>query len=290
MSSQDLTKLADENQDTINEFFDENVAPIINNFNDGMPISGMARTPATNILSPDGGQKTPLSFMSLPSRRYGFLTPPVRQTSIIGMPEMRRSHSYIPTSPGESSLNSLELEAIAAVHELQFAVKDIFVSELLPRTSELIFLNVTSLEGQAYCVELTMKGWRVTSLRHDCMNGDIKNIELHTKYFEAIYSLLDNVSPNYRDKFSEALSSKLKQLQQQTESGSKWQMEYGYNNLYSTPGKISASASFNNGNDRQILEDIVGENYYYDNGPITVNVKHPSSDSYNQKKDGFSFL
>uniref|UniRef100_A0A915IFE7 GSKIP domain-containing protein n=1 Tax=Romanomermis culicivorax TaxID=13658 RepID=A0A915IFE7_ROMCU len=49
-------------------------------------------------------------------------------------------------SPTESSLNSLELEAIAAVHELQFVVKDIFVSELLPRTSELIFLNVTTLE------------------------------------------------------------------------------------------------------------------------------------------------
>lgn len=46
-----------------------------------------------------------------------------------------------------SAHNSLELEAIAAVHELSFAVEAIFVSEMLPRTPELIFVNVTTLEG-----------------------------------------------------------------------------------------------------------------------------------------------
>lgn len=147
--------------------------------------------------------------MSLPTGRYGFMTPPIRPVGAI--PAQKFGGSYV--SPGESSLNSLELEAIAAVHELQFAVKDIFVSELLPRTSELIFLNVTTLEGQAYCIELTMKGWRVTSLRHDCMNGDYQHIDLHTRYFETIYALMDNISTSYRRKFSEALSAKLTLLQ-----------------------------------------------------------------------------
>jgi hypothetical protein len=105
------------------------------------------------------------------------------------------------------------LEAIAAVHELQFAVKDIYVSEMLPRTSELIFLNVTTLEGQAYCVELTMKGWRVTSLRHDCMNGDIHHLDLHVQYFETIYALMDRISPDYRRRFTDALTSKLNAIQ-----------------------------------------------------------------------------
>uniref|UniRef100_A0A915IBT1 GSKIP domain-containing protein n=1 Tax=Romanomermis culicivorax TaxID=13658 RepID=A0A915IBT1_ROMCU len=110
------------------------------------------------------------------------------------------------------SLNALELEAIAAVHELQFAVKDIFVSELLPRTSDLIFLNITTAEGQPYCVELTKKGWRVTSLRHDCMNGDISNINLHVLYFETIYSLMDAISKRYRESFSGKLTEKLSEL------------------------------------------------------------------------------
>lgn len=55
---------------------------------------------------------------------------------------------------------SLELEAIAAVHELasdvrisvffgkkKVQVKQISVSEILPRTSDLIFLNIKTYEG-----------------------------------------------------------------------------------------------------------------------------------------------
>ncbi|VDK56956.1 unnamed protein product, partial [Cylicostephanus goldi] len=41
----------------------------------------------------------------------------------------------------------LELEAIAAVHELSHEVQDISVSEMLPRTSDLIFVNVKTQEG-----------------------------------------------------------------------------------------------------------------------------------------------
>ena len=43
---------------------------------------------------------------------------------------------------------------------------------MLPRTPELIFVNVTTVEGTPYCLELTFKGWRVCSTRHDCMMGD----------------------------------------------------------------------------------------------------------------------
>lgn len=148
----------------------------------------------------------------------GFMTPPAMApwalphsgASYVVSPPRRKSSSI---SPNEASLNSLELEAIAAVHELQFAVKDIYVSEMLPRTSELIFLNLTTLEGQAYCVELTMKGWRVTSHRHDCMNGDINNLDLHVQYFETIYALMDRISPAYRRRFTDALMSKLAAVQ-----------------------------------------------------------------------------
>uniref|UniRef100_A0A1I7W4K0 DUF727 domain-containing protein n=1 Tax=Loa loa TaxID=7209 RepID=A0A1I7W4K0_LOALO len=122
----------------------------------------------------------------------------------------RSLHGTNPQSRGESSL---ELEAVAAVHELSFAVQTISVSEILPRTPDLIFVNVTTVEGQPYCLELTLKGWRVTSLRHDCMHGDYTRLDLFTVYYDTLYDLMDKLSPNYRNLFSEKLAQKLRMLQ-----------------------------------------------------------------------------
>jgi len=109
--------------------------------------------------------------------------------------------------------STLELEALAAVHQLSFAVQSISVSEMLPRTSELIFINVTTFEGQPYCIELTHKGWRVTSLRSDCMQGDFTRIELFTMYHESLSTLLDLISPAYKLRFSEKLATRLRLLE-----------------------------------------------------------------------------
>lgn len=115
----------------------------------------------------------------------------------------------------EPCSSSLEFEALAAVHRLSFAVRDISVSEMLPRTSQLIFVNVTTLEGlfyllifiiyinffylgQPYCLELTAKGWRITSLRTDCMQGDFTRMELFTAYYESVYDLMSVISPTYK--------------------------------------------------------------------------------------------
>ncbi|VDK56503.1 unnamed protein product [Gongylonema pulchrum] len=122
----------------------------------------------------------------------------------------RSVHGTNPQSRGDSSL---ELEAIAAVHELSFAVKIISVSEILPRTPDLIFVNLTTTEGQPYCLELTMKGWRVTSLRHDCMQGDFTRLDLFTTYYDTLYDLMDELSPGYRNRFNEKLAQKLRMLQ-----------------------------------------------------------------------------
>ncbi|CAJ0925790.1 unnamed protein product, partial [Mesorhabditis belari] len=71
----------------------------------------------------------------------------------------------------DPELSTLEIEAAAAVREVSFAVQNISVSEILPRTTELMFLNLTTKEGSSYCIELTIKGWRIASNRNDCMNG-----------------------------------------------------------------------------------------------------------------------
>ncbi|CAI2344907.1 unnamed protein product [Caenorhabditis sp. 36 PRJEB53466] len=111
--------------------------------------------------------------------------------------------------------SSLEEEALAAVQEHAFAVSAIGVSEMLPRTSQLVFINVATLENHTHCIELTQKGWRVASHRNDCMNGDFRQLEIHTKYFESLHSLLTEISPLYREKFGQQLMAKLNELKEE---------------------------------------------------------------------------
>ncbi|EPB69794.1 hypothetical protein ANCCEY_11114 [Ancylostoma ceylanicum] len=106
----------------------------------------------------------------------------------------------------------LELEAIAAVHELSHEVQDISVSEMLPRTSDLIFVNVKTQEGQPYTLELTLKGWRIASSHTDCMNGDYTKVDLHTRYFRNARELLSFISPDHATRFNECLANKLNEL------------------------------------------------------------------------------
>ncbi|VDL81987.1 unnamed protein product, partial [Nippostrongylus brasiliensis] len=86
--------------------------------------------------------------------------------------------------------SQLEEEAVSAVREYSYAVHSVCISEMLPRTSELLFLNLTTLEHATYCIELTDvcvslravhmrllgKGWRIASNRADCMNGDFRQL------------------------------------------------------------------------------------------------------------------
>jgi hypothetical protein len=103
------------------------------------------------------------------------------------------------------------------------------VSEMLPRMAELIFINVTTLEGksfyraywfnvlqfpgQPYCLELTNKGWRITSLRSDCMIGDFTRMELFTKYYDSLFDLMEIISPGYKQRFSDKLAQRLRLLE-----------------------------------------------------------------------------
>ncbi|KAK6055481.1 hypothetical protein COOONC_07014 [Cooperia oncophora] len=108
--------------------------------------------------------------------------------------------------------SQLEEEAIAAVREFSYAVQSVYISEMLPRTNELLFLNLTTFENSTYCIELTGKGWRIASNRADCMNGDFRQLHMHTQYFESLGQLLDSISPLYRERFGGQLINKLNDL------------------------------------------------------------------------------
>uniref|UniRef100_A0A8R1DTS2 DUF727 domain-containing protein n=1 Tax=Caenorhabditis japonica TaxID=281687 RepID=A0A8R1DTS2_CAEJA len=162
---------------------------------------------------PTGTLSKMLKSEPIPCLRCGNVGSPTGSVpmSLHKVSSINRSAGTNPASRGGES--SLELEAIAAVHELSFAVQSISVSEMLPRTPDLIFVNVTTLEAQPYCLELTLKGWRITSLRSDCMVGDFTRLELFTKYYDSLYLLMDDISPGYRERFSEKLVQRLRLIE-----------------------------------------------------------------------------
>uniref|UniRef100_A0A1I7ZE44 DUF727 domain-containing protein n=1 Tax=Steinernema glaseri TaxID=37863 RepID=A0A1I7ZE44_9BILA len=106
----------------------------------------------------------------------------------------------------------LELEAIAAVHELAPHVQAICVSDMLPRTAELIFVNVKTVDGHPFTLELTMKGWRIASVHTDCMNGDYTNFEMHVRYYDNAKQVLAVISPNHACHFNHYLTERLNKL------------------------------------------------------------------------------
>ncbi|XP_076766540.1 GSK3-beta interaction protein [Xylocopa sonorina] len=112
---------------------------------------------------------------------------------------------------GESSNEVLnkeqwKLEARAIIGDVKHHVKDIKVSEKLRNSNQLFYLNLTTLEGSRICVELSSAGFTIVGNEHD----DTSN--RGNEHFETPYSLLDFVSPQYRDSFGNSLVDKLKRL------------------------------------------------------------------------------
>lgn len=98
------------------------------------------------------------------------------------------------------------LEAQAVIDDVRKHVRDLRVSERLISTNQVIYLNLITLEGLRFCVELSAAGFAVVGNRHD----DMSNVG--NERFETPYSLLDFISPQYRSSFGNALLDKLKEL------------------------------------------------------------------------------
>ncbi|CAI5449860.1 unnamed protein product [Caenorhabditis angaria] len=171
---------------------------------------------SSRAVSPTQDEKftfdiAPSTINQLTSPKLSTTKTPISLEDIADM--NRRRHDIeggvLPPCPG---VGPLELEAIAAVHELAQEVQDISVSEMLPRTSDLIFVNVKTQEGCPYTLELTMKGWRIASSHTDCMNGDYTKISLHTKYYKNARELLKFISPDHTTRFNESVAEKLTRL------------------------------------------------------------------------------
>ena len=98
------------------------------------------------------------------------------------------------------------LEAQAIINDVKKHVQDLRVSERLTSTNQMIYLNLITLEGLRFCVELSVAGFAIVGNRHD----DTSNAS--NERFETPYGLLNFVSPQYRNSFGNALLDKLKEL------------------------------------------------------------------------------
>uniref|UniRef100_A0A3Q4ABE6 GSKIP domain-containing protein n=1 Tax=Mola mola TaxID=94237 RepID=A0A3Q4ABE6_MOLML len=106
-------------------------------------------------------------------------------------------------------VKDMRLEAEAVVNDVLFAVSEMHVSQSLNRASDVAYINVETREGNQYCLELTEAGLRVVGYAFNQVNED-----LSTQYYETVYSLLDTLSPGYREAFGNALLQRLERLKQ----------------------------------------------------------------------------
>lgn len=106
-------------------------------------------------------------------------------------------------------VKDMRLEAEAVVSDVLFAVSEMYVSSNLDSALAVAYINVETREGNRYCLELNEAGLRVVGYAFDQVDES-----LSTQYFETIYSLLDTLSPGYREAFGNALLQRLERLQQ----------------------------------------------------------------------------
>ncbi|XP_006786165.1 GSK3-beta interaction protein [Neolamprologus brichardi] len=106
-------------------------------------------------------------------------------------------------------VKDMRLEAEAVVNDVLFAVSEMHVSQSLNSASDVAYINVETREGNRYCLELTEAGLRVVGYAFDQVDEN-----LTTQYHETVYSLLDTLSPGYREAFGNALLQRLERLKQ----------------------------------------------------------------------------
>uniref|UniRef100_A0A8C5MZW7 GSK3B interacting protein n=1 Tax=Leptobrachium leishanense TaxID=445787 RepID=A0A8C5MZW7_9ANUR len=114
-----------------------------------------------------------------------------------------------------TDVKDMRLEAEAIVNDVLFAVGNMFVSKNLPCAEDMAYINVEIKEGTRYCLELTEAGLRVVGNAFDRVDEGSQN-----QYHETVYSMLDSLSPAYRDAFGNALLRRLEALKSERQSDS----------------------------------------------------------------------
>lgn len=99
-------------------------------------------------------------------------------------------------------------EADAAISDIRKHVKSASISPLLRNTNQRVYINLTTLENLAYCVEMSASGFRVVGRKYD--DATLSTIE--NMNYETPYALLNSISQKYRESFGGELMNKLLDL------------------------------------------------------------------------------
>nr|CAH7755780.1 unnamed protein product [Callosobruchus chinensis] len=99
-----------------------------------------------------------------------------------------------------------KLEAAAVINDVKDHVKTLNISEKLQSDNAHIYLNLITIEENRYCIQLSGQGFRVVGYDFD------KTDQATDEYFETPYSLLNKLSPKFKDSFANDLLNKLNNL------------------------------------------------------------------------------
>lgn len=109
-------------------------------------------------------------------------------------------------SDENEKLLTWEDEAKAIINDIENFVTSISVSTTLEVNERCIYLNVKTLEGKEFCVELSNLGFRVAGEKFDSTD------ESSEHFFDTPYALLSSISPGYESKFASSLAAALNEI------------------------------------------------------------------------------
>jgi hypothetical protein len=101
-------------------------------------------------------------------------------------------------------------EAEDHIRDVQKHVKHAAVSSTLSSSNTGVHLNITTLEEEDLCVQLSARGLCIVGHTFD----DTSLEKINGEFYETIHALLDSCSLKYRESFSNELQMKLLELLQ----------------------------------------------------------------------------
>lgn len=125
-------------------------------------------------------------------------------STISSTPAITSSSSQVEFLLDEAGWKS---EAAGVIKDISSYVISVAVAENLPCSNSQIFLNLVTKENKNFTVALNPEGFKIVGFCLDTIDTDGETV------YETPYSLLDNISPAYREAFGNHLTDKLLKLQ-----------------------------------------------------------------------------
>lgn len=102
-------------------------------------------------------------------------------------------------------------ESLAVIRDVQKDVRQIAISDKLPVDDAGIYMNLTTLDGERFCIRMSSRGFEIAATEHD--REDATGDEEPT-VFENPYALLSAISNLYTNSFADRLCTAMNNIPQ----------------------------------------------------------------------------